>query len=42
VDTEAAKAAGMRSIHLTCNKHPDAITAATEFHELIEVIGSLT
>ncbi len=40
-DIEAAKAAGMRSIHLATQKHPDADVGITEFHELLKVIESL-
>lgn len=37
-DIDAARDAGMRSIHLTTQPHPDATAATQEFHELLGVI----
>ena len=41
-DIEAARAANMRSIHLSRTPHPDATAVISEFHELLEAIHSLT
>jgi len=40
-DIVAARAAGMRSIHLSRTPHPDATAVAKEFHELLSAVDSL-
>lgn len=40
-DIEAAKQAGVQSIHLTRTPHPDATTVVEEFHELEDAIEAL-
>lgn len=41
-DIEAAKSAGMKSIHLSRDTHPDATAGIREFYELVDVIKELS